>query len=165
MSSSTPCRALTTRAARRRQLRVLGQRLADGDERRGLGEAVDLRDVPAELALDPLDRRRRRRRAGGEDAHPAGTVAARLRRRVRERDEHRGRRAHQGHLLVPDQLEDRRRLDPAQADVGARGRRDGPREGPAVRVEHRQRPQVALADRHRHVQQRADRRSSRRCGG
>ena len=51
--------------------RVLGPRLADGDERRGLGQAVDLRDRPAELALDALDRRGRRRRAGRQHAHAA----------------------------------------------------------------------------------------------
>ena len=48
---------------------MLGPRLADGDERRGLGQPVDLRDRPAELAFDALDGRGGRRRAGGEHAH------------------------------------------------------------------------------------------------
>ena len=73
--SSTPWRALMTGALVGCELRVLGPRLADRDERRRLGQAVDLRDLPAELAFDPLDRRGGRRRAGGEHAHAAGRVA------------------------------------------------------------------------------------------
>ena len=55
---------------------VLRARLADGDERRRLGEAVDLRDLPAELALDALDGGGGRRRAGGQDAHAARAAPA-----------------------------------------------------------------------------------------
>ena len=50
--------------------------------------------------------------------------------------------------MLPDQPEDRPRLDPAQADVGARVRRHAPREAPAVAVKHRQRPQVDGLPRH-----------------
>src|SRR5262245_30607097 len=41
-------------ALRERQVPVLGARLAEGDEGRRFGEAVDLRQLPAEFALDQL---------------------------------------------------------------------------------------------------------------
>ena len=41
----------------------------DRQQRRRLGEAVDLHELPAELGLDPLDACGRRRRAGDDDAH------------------------------------------------------------------------------------------------
>ena len=45
-------------------------------------------------------------------------------------------------------IEDRFRLDLAQADIGPGVGRHGPREAPAVAVEHRQRPQVDRVVRH-----------------
>ncbi len=51
-------------------------------------------------------------------------------------------------LVRADRLEDRLRLDAAQADVDAGVRRHRPREAPAVAVEHRQRPQVHGVARH-----------------
>ena len=53
-------------------------------------------------------------------------------------------------------VEDPRRLDLAQADVRRADRGDDPDERPAVGVEHRQRPQVAIGRPHRQVHQRAD---------
>src|SRR5262245_28018132 len=41
-------------------------RAIDREQGRGLGEAVDLDELPAQLALDTLDRLRRRRRAGDQ---------------------------------------------------------------------------------------------------
>ena len=150
----------------RRQRVVLGPRLADRDERRRLGQAVDLRDRPAELALDALDRRRRRRRAGGHHADAPRRPRA---------------RCSAGALAMPistvgaaqsivtrsrvDELEDLRRVDLAQADVRAADRGDDPDERPAVGVEHRQRPEVAIRQLHREVQRACRRRSCRRCGG
>ena len=46
--------------------REVGRR--DGEHRRGLGQPVDLDEVPAELRLEPLDERGRRRRAGDGEA-------------------------------------------------------------------------------------------------
>ena len=55
-----------------------------------------------------------------------------------------------------DEPVDRRGVDLAQADVRRAHRGDDPRERPAVGVEHRQRPQVAIGRSHRHVNERAD---------
>src|SRR5262245_50834592 len=63
--NSTPWRALIL-ALRERQVAVLGARLAKGDERRRLGEAVDLRQLPAEFPLDQLDGGGSRRGTCGE---------------------------------------------------------------------------------------------------
>ena len=46
--------------------------LADGDERRRLGQSVNLRDRPAQFVFESLDGGRGRRRAGGEDADAFG---------------------------------------------------------------------------------------------
>src|ERR1700743_1504381 len=58
--------------------------------------------------------------------------------------------------LLADQLDDQRRVDLAQAHVRPGGGGHRPGEGPPVGVEHRQRPQVAVADAHGQVQQGAD---------
>jgi hypothetical protein len=47
-----------------------------------------------------------------------------------------------GHPLARDRLIDCPGLDPAQADMRLGERRNGPREAPAVAVEHRQCPQI-----------------------
>jgi hypothetical protein len=52
------------------------------------------------------------------------------------------RSAHVGYAVLPNQFEDLGGVDLAQANIDARGRRDGPREAPAVAVEHRQRPEI-----------------------
>src|ERR671932_252034 len=52
-------------------------------------------------------------------------------------------RAVMGDLLGLEELPDPARLDLSQAYVGPRDRGHRPREGPAVAVEHRQRPQVS----------------------
>ena len=163
--SSTPCRALIDRTFRRRQQIVLGPRLADADERRRLRQSVDMRDGPAELALDPLDRGGGRWGPGGERperraasaartsagalAMPMSTVGAAHSIVTRSRD---------------DQLENSRRIHLPQADVRAADGGDDPGERPAVRVKHRQRPQVAIS-RTSSARAAACRwRSCRRCG-
>ena len=49
-------------------------------------------------------------------------------------------------MLVANELEDPSRLDLGEANVPAAHRGDDPHEGPAVGVEHRQRPQVGVVD-------------------
>ena len=93
---------------------------------------------------------------GRHHPHPGGHLTAHRGGRAGQRDQHRRRRAQRADVLVPDQLEDDGRIHLAQADVGARGRRHRPGVGPAVSVEHGQRPQVRRAHRHRQVQQGAD---------
>src|SRR3546814_18266357 len=51
--------------------------------------------------------------------------------------QHHGRRAEVADAVAPDGVEDRRRLDPPQAHIGARQRRQGPRGAPAIRSEER----------------------------
>jgi tricorn protease len=149
-----PC--FDDRAVGRAQRLVLGQRRADGDERGRLRQPVDVGHLPAELALQPLDRGRRRGRPGGHHAHPGRDLAAHRGGRAGQRDQHRRRRAQPGHSLLADQPEHLGRVHLRQADVGARGRRHGPGVGPAIGMEHGQRPQVPLADADRQVQQRSD---------
>ena len=67
--SSTPCRALIAARSLSGRDVVFRPRLADGDERRRLGQSVNVRDRPAQFAFDSFDRRGRGRRAGGHDAH------------------------------------------------------------------------------------------------
>src|SRR5499433_1059562 len=105
-------------ALRGRQVAVLGARLAEGDERRRLGEAVDLRQFPAEFAFDQLDGGGSRRGTGREEADAARNPSPEFRRRVGDAYQHRRRSAEHGDALVADQLEDQFRLDPAQADIG-----------------------------------------------
>ena len=154
--SSTPCRALSSRALGGRQRFIFGTFFTDGDERRRLGQAVDLRDRPAQPLLDVANRRRSGRRSGRDHADAARDLAARRGIGVREADEHGRRRAQHLDALVANQREHLRRLDLAEAHVRATDGRDDPRERPAVGVEHRQRPQIAVADPHRQVQQRPD---------
>jgi len=59
--------------------------------------------------------------------------------------------------LAADRVEDRLRVDLAQAHVRAAERGDGPREAPAVAMEHRQRPEIARVVRHRPRRRVADR--------
>ena len=148
---------LERRALLGREPRVLRSRLTHGDERRRLGQAVDVGDLPAQLAFDARDGGGGRRRAGREDPHAARCAQAELVGRARDADEHRGRRAQHGDRLLRELGEDLRGLDAPQAHVGAADRGDDPREGPAVGVEHRERPEVALAGRHVDVDEGADR--------
>ena len=50
---------------------MLRSRLADGDKRRGFGQAIDLGDLPAELAFDALDGGGGRRRPRRQKPHAA----------------------------------------------------------------------------------------------
>ncbi|BAT09353.1 Os09g0555850, partial [Oryza sativa Japonica Group] len=130
---------LEPRALRRWQGVPLLPPLAHHHHAGGLRHAVGVRDVEAE-PLDALEQRRGRRRAAGEHLHGA---AQRLPARAVEEDveEHR-RGAHVG-----DAVRGERRVHGvggrrADADVRAAARRHAPGEGPAVAVEHRERPQV-----------------------
>ena len=67
--AGAPARTSLARALLGRQVVPLGAAAVDGQQRRGLGEAVDLDELPAELLLDPHDGLRRRRRAGDDDPH------------------------------------------------------------------------------------------------
>ncbi len=139
-----------------RERAILGSRLADRDERRGLGEAVGLGDLPAELALHPLDGGGGRRSARRDDVDAARHLTADLGRCGGEPDQHRGRGAEPGRPLVAEEAEDPGRLDLRQADVGGADGGHRPDEGPAVGVEHRERPEVAVAHPQRQVEQGSD---------
>ena len=106
-----------------------------------------MRDVEAH-ALHALDHRRRRRRRGDQRAHLVVDALAQFRGRVDEHRMHDRRAAVVAHLVLADGVEDRLRLDAAQAHVGACQRGDGPCEAPAVAMEHRQRPEIDGVARH-----------------
>ena len=136
---------------------MLGPRLAHRDERRGLGQPVDLNELPAEVALDTLNRCSRRRRPGRHHPHTRGHVSTLIGRRVGERDQHGRRGAQHGDRLVADEPERLGWIHLSQTHMGTADRRDDPDERPPVGVEHRERPQVPVRAGHRVVQQRADR--------
>src|ERR1700674_5714257 len=97
---------------------MLGQRIADRNERRGLGQPIDLGDLPAKLTLEPLDGGRRRWRTCGRDVHAARNIVAEIGGGVSETDQHRWGRAEPGHALPPDQPEDLSRVGPRETYVG-----------------------------------------------
>ena len=120
---------------------------AHREQRRGLGEAVDLDELPAQLLAHPLDRAGGRRRAGDDDADAvaSGDLAVPVLRAVERGRDDGGRGAHVGDAVLLDALEDLGAVDLPQHDVlGAHaGRRE--RVPPPVGVEHRQRVQVDVA--------------------
>mgnify|MGYP003694414121 CR=1 FL=1 len=61
---------------------------------------------------------------------------------LRQHVQHDRRAAQVGDAMALDHRIDQRRVDLAQADMGGGGRRHAPGEGPAVAVEHRQRPEI-----------------------
>ena len=130
---------------------MLWQRITYGNERRGLRQAVDVCHLPAQLTLEALDGGRRGRGAGGHDMHAARNTLADLGGSIGQADQHRRRGTEPGDAFLADQPENRGRIGLGQADMSpARGGHD-PNEGPAVGVEHRQRPQVTIADPKRQV--------------
>ena len=58
-------------------------RLADGDERRCLGQSVDVRDRPAQLFFESLDGGRGGRRTGRDNANSFRREATEICRRIR----------------------------------------------------------------------------------
>ena len=82
------------------------------------------------------------RRARGHHLHRAVERALVRLRGVQDEVEDDRRPAEVRHPFVRDRVVDGLRLHPAQAHAGARDRRQGPREAPAVAVKHRQRPEV-----------------------
>ena len=135
---------------------MLGQRIADGDEWGCFGQAVHLRYVPAQVALQPLDGCGGGRRAGRNDMNASGRVPPDFSRCVCEADQNGRGGTKPAHTLIADQLEDACRVELRQADMGRAGGRDHPDEGPAVGMEHRQRPQISIADAKPEVDQGAD---------
>src|SRR5215472_10454354 len=71
------CPRLKPRALRRLQAIPLGDGAIDGQEGRGLGQPVDLNELPAKLRLDALDGLRGRRRSSDDDPHGTGTGTTR----------------------------------------------------------------------------------------
>jgi hypothetical protein len=118
----------------------------EGQQRRGLGQAVQLQELPAELGLDPLDRPRRRRRAGD---HDPDAVAARhlvpLGGGVEHHRDDRGGAAQQRDAVVTHPPQDLVPVDLAEHDLRDPHRGERERHAPAVDVEQRQRVQVDVA--------------------
>ena len=135
-------------ACRRGEGGVLGARLANADKRGRLGEAVDLRDRPAEFLLDALDGVGGGRRTAREHADAARRRGAQFGARARDRDDHRGGGADHRDALFHEVRIDAWGVGLAQADVGGADGGGDPDEGPAVGVEHRQRPEIPVGARH-----------------
>src|SRR5215207_3286880 len=111
---------------------MLRSRLANGDERRCLGQSVDLGDLPTEFAFDAADRGRGRRSAGRDHTHPSGELAAIFRWRAGQPDQHRRSRAEEAGVFAANELEHTLRLDPSETYMPRPHRRDDPGEGPTV---------------------------------
>ena len=125
----------------------LSARAVEGEERRCLGEPVELDELPAEFGFDALDGARWRRGAGDHHAH---AVAARdrtvpVKRGVEHRTHHRGRATHHVHAVLGHTAQDLRAADLAQHDLPRAHARKNERHSPAVAVECRQRVQVNIA--------------------
>ena len=111
-----------------------------------LGEAVEVGHVEAHL-LHGLDHRRGRRRTARRHLDAMLEAALHALGRVHQHVEHDGRAAQVRHAVLGDRGEDERRVDLAQAHVGAARGGHRPGVGPAAAVEHRQRPQIDRARR------------------
>ena len=131
-------------------------------ERRGLGEAVDLDELPAELGLDALDGLGRRRRPRDDHAHaPAAghrraLVAAR-RCRVEHGGDHRGRAVEERHALGVHAAQDLLAVDLPDDDVAHPHACDRVRHAPAIAVKRRQGVEIHVAVGHRQVPPERDR--------
>ena len=131
-----------------RQVRPLFLLRADRRRAVDLGQAVDVGDVEAD-ALAAFDDRGRRRGPGDQAVDRVLDAGAQGFRRIDQQPVDDRRAAQVRDVVLADQREDQRRIDPAQADAGAGLQRHRPGEAPAVAVEHRQRPQVDRVARHR----------------
>src|SRR3984957_604141 len=145
------------RALGERKLSMLGKLLTDEDERRSLCQAIDMRDIPTQPALDEFNGDGGGRRPGGQQPHDlaCGARAYGLR-SVRDPDQHGRRGTEGGDRLAFDQFEDRRWVDLTKADMRRAARGDSPHEGPSVSVKHRQRPQIPIFRRYLKMRQRAE---------
>ncbi len=118
----------------------LGAGPVDREHRRGLGQTVDLQELPTQLRFDPLDGAAGR----GCPCHhdPGGAAAGQftvpLRHRLEDGVDHGRGGAQERHPVAVDPTEDLGAVDLAQRHLGhAHGRR-GPGHAPPVGVEHRQ---------------------------
>ena len=80
--------------------------------------------------------------AAGGAGHAMGDAFPQRIRRVDQAGINDRRAAHVGHAMRADGVENRRRLHPPQAHIGAGQRRDRPRKAPAVAMEHRHHPEI-----------------------
>ena len=88
--------------------------------------------------------------------HATWDVAAVLGGGVGETDQYGWRGAQPGHALLADQAEDLDGIGLWQTDVSGGGGRHRPDERPSIGVEHRQGPQVPVADPQAQVEQRSN---------
>ncbi len=135
------------------QVVVLGPAAVHGQQRSGLGEAVDLDELPAQLGLDPLDGPGGRRRAGHHhpDRAPARDGPVPARRGIEDHGHHGRRSAQQGDAVALDPAQDLRAVHLAQDDVTPTHAGHRVRHAPAVAVELGQRVQVHVPIVHAHV--------------
>ena len=107
----------------------------------GFGEAVEVGDAKTQL-FHGRDYFARWRGAAGGDLYGVIATHPLLRGRVHQHVEHHRRTAHVGDGVLLDHGEYHRRINLAQAHMGAGGGGHGPGVGPAVAVKHGQRPEV-----------------------
>ena len=142
-----PCPAQPLSPGGRRECVELGPAAVDCQEWRGLSQAVDLDELPAEFGLDPLDRSSRRGRTGHDDAHlgAPGNLALPILGCIEHHREHGRRTAHQRHTVALDATEDLRAVDFAEDDVLAAHTCDGVGHAPTVAVELGQGVEIDVA--------------------
>ncbi|CAB4940667.1 unannotated protein [freshwater metagenome] len=119
----------------------------EGCNRRGLGEAVDLHELPSQLDLAPFNDARRRSRPRNDDPrHPSsGDRTIPVDSGIEDRLENRRRAAHQGDALAFDPPENFGAIDLALDHVTTAHARDRVQHPPAVAMELRERVQIHIA--------------------
>ena len=123
---------------------MLRPRLTERDQGCRLREAVDMGQLPPEIAFDQFNRRRCGRRTRREQTNTARRVLAEFFRRVRNADQYRRCGAEHCDVLIPNELVDQFRVDLAQAHMRHTPRGIDPGERPTVRMKHRQGPKITV---------------------
>src|SRR5262249_20641439 len=119
-----------------------------------LGQAIDVHGTEVQV-LELGEQRGRGRRPRDGDRHRAFEPVRR--RMIDDADLHGGSAVVVRHALGVEQLPDPTGLDSPETDVRAGNRGDGPRETPAVAVEHRKGPEVASVEAHGALDELAER--------
>ena len=132
---------------------VLG---ADRNRAVDLGQSIDMSQIDTDL-LGALDDRGRWRGAGDLTGDSVGHAGPQRRVAVDQQRVNDGGAAHVGDAFVADGVPSGFGFHAAQADIDPGAFGDGPGEGPAVAMEHRQRPEVDRVVRHSPGQDVADR--------
>jgi hypothetical protein len=137
----------------RGQPAVCLQRFADRNERGCLGQTVELRDLPSQVALDAFDRFGCRRRSSRQHPHSTANAAPQVPGRIRNPNQDCGSGAEKTHRFPVDQLQYRPRINFPDTNMSGSNGCHGPNESPSVRMKHGQCPEIAVGCSHMDMNQ------------